>query len=54
MSDTDKKQDQEKGDEILKRMLNTPPDPKTKEKDAGRNQRPPESKEGLNDRSDAE
>ena len=32
MSDTDKKQDQEKGDEILKRMLNTPPDPKIKPK----------------------
>ncbi|MBO9424395.1 hypothetical protein J7444_06670 [Labrenzia sp. R4_1] len=28
MSDTDKKPDQEKGDEILKRMLKTPPDPK--------------------------
>lgn len=26
MSDTDKKPDQEKGDEILKRMLKTPPD----------------------------
>ena len=28
MSDTDKKQDQEKGDEILKRMLKTHPAPK--------------------------
>ncbi|WP_167578974.1 hypothetical protein [Roseibium alexandrii] len=30
MSDTDKKPDQEKGDEILKRMLKTPPEPKVK------------------------
>ncbi|MCX2724791.1 hypothetical protein [Roseibium salinum] len=29
MSDTDKKPDQEKGDEILRRMLNTPPKPHT-------------------------
>lgn len=28
MSDTDKKTDEEKMDETLKRMLNTPPDPK--------------------------
>ncbi|MCR9283680.1 hypothetical protein HCG46_21490 [Labrenzia sp. PO1] len=54
MSDTDKKPDQEKGDEIPKRMLNAPPDPKTKEKDADRSQRPPVSKEGLDNRSDAE
>ncbi|MGX1499458.1 hypothetical protein ACSSV1_004518 [Labrenzia sp. MBR-25] len=33
MSDTDKKPDQEKEDAILKRMLNTPPDPKVKPKD---------------------
>jgi len=31
MSDTDKKPDQEKGDEILRRMLNTPPQPKEKD-----------------------
>lgn len=30
MSDTDKKPDQEKGDEILKRMLKTPPEPNVK------------------------
>lgn len=29
MSDTDKNQDQEKGDEVLRRLLKTPPDPKT-------------------------
>jgi hypothetical protein len=29
MSDTDKKPDQEKGDEILKRMLKTPPGPES-------------------------
>lgn len=34
MSDTDKKSDQEKGGEILRRMLNTPPDPKVKPKDS--------------------
>jgi len=28
MSDTDKKIDQDKGDELLKRMLKTPPKPK--------------------------
>ena len=29
MSDTDKKTDQEKGDEVLRRLLKAPPDPKT-------------------------
>ncbi|WEX76179.1 hypothetical protein PYH37_004461 [Sinorhizobium numidicum] len=29
MSDTDKKVDGKKGDEVLKRMLKTPPEPKT-------------------------
>jgi hypothetical protein len=29
MSDTPKDNDQEKGDEVLRRLLKTPPDPKT-------------------------
>lgn len=34
MSDTNQKTDQEKGDEVLRRLLKTPPDPKTgKEKE---------------------
>ena len=32
MPDTDQKTDKEKGDEVLKRMLKTPPKPKTKDK----------------------
>jgi len=31
MSDTDKKIDQDKGDEVLKRLLKTPPRPKVKD-----------------------
>lgn len=35
MTDTKKDKDQEKGDEVLRRMLKTPPDPK-----AGKEQKP--------------
>jgi hypothetical protein len=41
MSDTNKKTDQEKGDEVLRRMLKTPPQPK--EKGESQSPRPPVS-----------
>lgn len=41
MLTADKKTDQEKGDEVLKRMLKTPPKPK--EKGESRSPRPPVS-----------
>lgn len=31
MEDTDKQVDENKGDDVLKRMLKTPPDPKSKD-----------------------
>lgn len=37
MSDTDK--DQEKGDEVLRRLLKTPPDPKTGKDDSKEDKR---------------
>ncbi len=36
MSDTKKELDQEKGDEVLKRMLKTPPKPHEKDDDRSR------------------
>jgi hypothetical protein len=40
MSDTNKKTDQEKGDEVLRRLLNPLPDPKT-----GKDQKPRKDRE---------
>lgn len=43
MSDTDKNQEQEKGDEVLRRLLKTPPDPKT-----GKGEKPKDKQPGKN------
>jgi hypothetical protein len=50
MSDTNKKTDQEKGDEVLRRMLKTPPKPK--EKGGGRNPHPNASEKDIENGSD--
>lgn len=44
--------EERKGDEVLKRMLKTPPDPKTKGDDPSR--RPPKSHQDLEDGRNAE
>ena len=47
MSDTDKKVDEKKGDDVLKRMLKTPPEPKTPPKPKpGKDGGKPRSKSG--------
>lgn len=43
MSDTEKKIDEKKGDDVLKRMLRTPPEPK--EKGGDKSRRPRSDKE---------
>lgn len=43
MSEVPKDKDQEKGDEVLRRLLKTPPDPKTG-KESGKKDRPDEQK----------
>lgn len=53
MSDTDKNKDQEKGDEVLRRLLKTPPDPK-KKKDDGKSRRPQPSHQDLENGGNAE
>jgi len=52
MTDTNKQVDENKGDDVLKRMLKTPPEPKTK--GDGKSRRPPKSHQDLDDGSNAE
>jgi len=52
MSDTDKKTDQEKGDEVLRRMLKTPPKPK--ENGGSRSPRPNASEKDIENGSDTQ
>ncbi|MBM2711657.1 hypothetical protein JQK88_10400 [Mesorhizobium caraganae] len=56
MSETPKDKDQEKGDEVLRRLLKTPPDHRTakKEKGDGRSRRPPVSDQGVNNGRNAQ
>lgn len=54
MSDSDKDKDQEKGDEVLRRLLKAPPDPKDgKKKGDDRSRRPPVLKEDRENGRDA-
>ncbi len=54
MSKDPRDKDQEKGDEVLRRLLKTPPDPKGgKEKGDDRSRRPPVLKEDRENGRDA-